>query len=85
MHFVESTNFILQERQETHQKEADQEERRTTRQTNQGDYLKIVNKNNYYFKVRDDVFFTYSYFSHNLYSASVIISNEKNILRTYCN
>ena len=83
MHFVESTNFIFQERQETHQKEADQEERRTTRQTNQGDYLKIVNKNNYYFNVHDDVS-TYSYFSYNLYSASVIISNEKNILRTYC-
>ena len=46
VHFVESTNFIFQERQETHQKEADQEERRTTRQANQGDYLKIVNKNN---------------------------------------
>ena len=56
VHFVESTNFIFQERQETYQKEADQEERRTTRQTNQGDYLKIVNKNNYYFKVHDDVF-----------------------------
>ena len=55
MHFVESTNFIFQERQETHQKEADQEERRTPRQTNQGDYLKIVNKNNYYFNVHDDV------------------------------
>lgn len=55
MHFVESTNFIFQERQETHKKEADQEERRTTRQTNQGDYLKIVNKITN-FNVRDDVF-----------------------------
>ena len=45
VHFVESTTYIFQERQETHQKEADQEERRTTRQTNQGDYLKIVNRN----------------------------------------
>ena len=30
------------------------------------------------------MFSAYSYFSYNLYSASVIISNEKNILRTYC-
>ena len=31
------------------------------------------------------MFSAYSYFSYNLYSASVIISNEKNILRTCCN
>ena len=46
VHFVESTTSFFQERQEAHQKEANQEEGRTTRQTNQGDYLKIVNKNN---------------------------------------